>query len=140
MTYGDGVSDIDIGALIKFHNQHGKLATLTSVSPAGRFGALSIDDNNQIQSFKEKPSGDGASINGGFFVLNPAVLDYVEGDSTIWEREPLEKLANSGNLYAYEHNGFWQPMDTLREKLLLEKLIEENKAPWMHWEKVTSAN
>lgn len=140
MTYGDGVSDIDITALINFHKEHGKLATLTSVSPAGRFGALAIDDNNQIQSFKEKPSGDGASINGGFFVLNPSVLDCIDGDNTIWERDPLEQLAASGNLYAYEHKGFWQPMDTLREKLLLEQLIEENKAPWMHWEKLASAN
>lgn len=133
MTYGDGVGDIDISKLIEFHKNHGKLVTLTSVKPAGRFGALALGENNIINSFQEKPSGDGASINGGFFVLKPEALDFIDGDDTIWERSPLEKLASSANLYAYEHNGFWQPMDTLRDKLVLDNLLESNKAPWAKW-------
>ncbi len=132
-TYGDGVSDVDIGALIAFHRQHGKLATLTAVQPPGRFGALNLDDD-QIQSFQEKPHGDGAWINGGFFVLSPRVIDVIDGDATIWEREPMERLAQEGQFVAYRHMGFWQPMDTLRDKLQLERLWQGGKAPWKVWE------
>lgn len=132
-TYGDGVSDVDIGALIAFHRQHGKLATLTAVQPPGRFGALNLDDG-QIQSFQEKPHGDGAWINGGFFVLSPRVIDVIDGDATIWEREPMERLAQEGQFVAYRHMGFWQPMDTLRDKLQLERLWQGGKAPWKVWE------
>lgn len=131
-TYGDGVGDIDITATIDFHRDHGKLATLTAATPPGRFGALDIQ-NKQVLSFKEKPKGDGAMINGGFFVLSPKVLDYIKGDQTIWEQEPLMKLAEDGQLMAYEHNGFWQPMDTLRDKHHLEELWASGKAPWKHW-------
>lgn len=131
-TYGDGVGDIDIRASIDFHRSHGKLATLTATYPPGRFGALEIN-NKQINSFKEKPKGDGALINGGFFVLSPKVIDYINNDSTIWEQEPLNNLANEGQLMAYEHQGFWQPMDTLRDKNHLEKLWTHNQAPWKVW-------
>lgn len=131
-TYGDGVGDIDIGATLRFHKKHGKLATLTATYPPGRFGALDIQ-NNQVKSFKEKPKGDGAMINGGFFVLSPQVLKYIKDDSTVWEQEPLNDLAAQGQLMAYEHRGFWQPMDTLRDKILLEKLWEEGQAPWKNW-------
>ena len=110
------------------------MATLTSVAPAGRFGALEINNDQRIESFQEKPKGDGAMINGGFFVLKPEAIDFVEGDSTIWERDPLEQLANSGNLFAFQHDGFWQPMDTLRDKLVLDGLLEKNEAPWKMWE------
>jgi len=129
MTYGDGVSDVNIGGLIEFHKQHGKLATLTATQPPGRFGAL-ILEGSAVSSFQEKPQGDGAWINGGFFVLSPKVLDYVEGDETIWERKPMERLAADGQLQAYFHNGFWQPMDTLRDKVYLEELWDSGKAPW----------
>jgi glucose-1-phosphate cytidylyltransferase len=129
MTYGDGVSDVNIGGLIEFHKQHGKLATLTATQPPGRFGAL-ILEGSAVSSFQEKPQGDGAWINGGFFVLSPKVLDYVEGDETIWERKPMERLAADGQLQAYFHNGFWQPMDTLRDKVYLEELWDNGKAPW----------
>ncbi|WP_114154228.1 glucose-1-phosphate cytidylyltransferase [Chromobacterium haemolyticum] len=131
-TYGDGVSDIDISATIEFHRQHGKAATLTATYPPGRFGALDIQ-SNQVMSFKEKPKGDGAMINGGFFVLSPKVLEYIKGDSTVWEQEPLMRLAEDGQLMAYEHPGFWQPMDTLRDKHLLEELWMSGKAPWKKW-------
>jgi glucose-1-phosphate cytidylyltransferase len=131
-TYGDGVSDVDIGATLDFHRQHGKFATLTATYPPGRFGALDIR-NRQVMSFKEKPKGDGAMINGGFFVLSPKVLDTIEGDHTIWEQEPLIRLAGKGQLMAYEHDGFWQPMDTLRDKIHLEELCQSGKAPWMKW-------
>lgn len=131
-TYGDGVSDVDIGATLDFHRQHGKLATLIATYPPGRFGALDIR-NRQVMSFKEKPKGDGAVINGGFFVLSPKVLDTIEGDHTIWEQEPLIRLAEKGQLMAYEHDGFWQPMDTLRDKIHLEELWQSGKAPWMKW-------
>lgn len=131
-TYGDGVGNIDIKASIEFHKTHGKLATLTATYPPGRFGALEIN-NKQIHSFKEKPKGDGALINGGFFVLSPKVIDYIDNDSTIWEQEPLNNLANEGQLMAYEHQGFWQPMDTLRDKNHLEKLWTQNQAPWKVW-------
>lgn len=132
-TYGDGVSDVDIKASIDFHKSHGKLATLTATYPPGRFGALDIQ-NNQILSFKEKPRGDGALINGGFFVLSPKVIDLIDNDATTWEQEPLMALAEQGELMAYEHGGFWQPMDTLRDKHYLEELWQKGKAPWKVWE------
>ena len=132
-TYGDGVSDVDIGATLDFHRAHGKLATLTATFPPGRFGALAIHDR-QVRSFKEKPQGDGAMINGGFFVLKPAVIDLIAGDNILWEQEPLNRLATAGELMAYEHDGFWQPMDTLRDKHLLEELWASGKAPWKIWE------
>lgn len=132
-TYGDGVGDIDIRATIDFHKHHGKAATLTATSPPGRFGALDIQ-NRRVTSFKEKPKGDGAMINGGFFVLSPRVLDYVEDDATVWEQTPLQRLASDGELMAYEHHGFWQPMDTLRDKHLLEDLWDSGKAPWKAWD------
>lgn len=132
-TYGDGVSDVDIGATLAFHRAHGKLATLTATFPPGRFGALDIREH-QVRSFKEKPQGDGAMINGGFFVLKPAVIDLIAGDETVWEQEPLNRLATAGELMAYQHSGFWQPMDTLRDKHLLEELWASGKAPWKAWE------
>jgi glucose-1-phosphate cytidylyltransferase len=132
-TYGDGVGNIDIGATIDFHRSHGKLATLTAVYPPGRFGALDIRDR-QVLSFKEKPQGDGALINGGFFVLSPRVLGYLGSDHDIWEQGALTRLAAEGELMAYQHEGFWQPMDTLRDKQLLEDLWASGKAPWKTWE------
>ncbi|WP_431482042.1 glucose-1-phosphate cytidylyltransferase [Pseudomonas thivervalensis] len=132
-TYGDGVGDIDISATIAFHKQHGKAATLTATYPPGRFGALDIKQH-QVLNFKEKPKGDGAMINGGFFVLSPQVLEYLVDDSTVWEQEPLMGLAADGQLMAHEHQGFWQPMDTLHDKNLLEKLWQNGKAPWKSWE------
>jgi glucose-1-phosphate cytidylyltransferase len=132
-TYGDGVGDIDITASISFHRKHGKWATLTAATAPGRFGALDIQQK-QVMSFREKPRGDGAMINGGFFVLSPKVLGLVKGDHTIWEQEPLMKLAEEGQLMAYEHHGFWQPMDTLRDKHHLEELWESGKAPWKKWD------
>ena len=131
-TYGDGVGNMDITALIAFHRQHGKLATLTATQPPGRFGALELK-GDEIRSFQEKPQGEGGWINGGFFVLSPRVLDYIDGDSTIWEREPLERLASEGQLRSWFHRGFWQPMDTLRDKQHLEQLWETRKAPWKSW-------
>ncbi len=132
-TYGDGVGDIDIADTIRFHKAHGKAATLTATYPPGRFGALDIRQG-QVMSFKEKPKGDGAMINGGFFVLTPKVLDYLTDDSTIWEQEPLNNLASDGQLMAYEHHGFWQPMDTLRDKNHLEELWDSGNAPWKTWD------
>jgi glucose-1-phosphate cytidylyltransferase len=131
-TYGDGVSDVDIGAAIQFHKSHGKAATLTATLPPGRFGALDIE-GTQIRRFMEKPKGDGAMINGGFFVLSPRVLTYLENDTTIWEQQPLQRLARDGELMAFEHHGFWQPMDTLRDKTYLEELWSSGKAPWKTW-------
>lgn len=131
-TYGDGVGDIDITKSIAFHRTHGKLATMTATYPPGRFGALEIE-NGQVTHFLEKPQGDGGMINGGYFILSPKVIDYVEGDDTIWEQEPLRQLAADGELMAYEHHGFWQPMDTLREKQLLNALWDSGKAPWCVW-------
>jgi glucose-1-phosphate cytidylyltransferase len=132
LTYGDGLSDVDISASIAFHKGHGRDATLTSVYPPGRFGALEIRDN-QIKKFKEKPQGDGALINGGFFVLSPKVLQRISGDDCVWEQEPLRGLAKDGNLMAFTHEGFWQPMDTLRDKNYLEELWTSDKAPWKIW-------
>lgn len=132
MTYGDGVGSIDITELIQFHRQHGQLATMTAVQPPGRFGALNLN-KTQVESFLEKPQGDGGWINGGFFVLNPKALDLIEGDDTIWEREPLERLAERRQLQAYFHKGFWQPMDTLRDKNYLDELWSSGNAPWNSW-------
>jgi len=131
-TYGDGVADINISSLIEFHKSHGKLATLTATFPPGRFGALSIQDN-QVQKFEEKPKGDGALINGGYFVLSLKVIERISGDSTTWEQEPLKGLAADGELMSFKHEGFWQPMDTLRDKIKLEELYEKNQAPWKVW-------
>ena len=131
-TYGDGVADIDISALIKFHKAHGKEATLCATFPPGRFGALEII-NNEVRQFQEKPRGDGALINGGFFVLSPKVIDRIENDTTIWEQQPLKGLAFDNQLMAFKHEGFWQPMDTLRDKMYLEELLATNKAPWKLW-------
>ena len=134
LTYGDGVGDIDILALIDFHKAHGKTITMTAAKPEGRFGSLSIDENERVVSFQEKPRGDGNWINAGFFVCQPKVFDYIQdGDLTIFEREPLEKLANEGELYTYKNNGFWKPMDTMRDKEELEELIKADKAPWIKW-------
>jgi glucose-1-phosphate cytidylyltransferase len=132
LTYGDGVSDVDISAVIAFHEKKKVKASITAVLPPGRFGALDIRDD-KVESFKEKPKGDGALINGGFFVLSPEVLKLIPDDSTIWEREPLETLANEGQLAAYSHSGFWQPMDTLRDKVHLEELWASGEAPWKTW-------
>ncbi len=131
-TYGDGVGDIDITCVIAFHREQGTLATLTATQPPGRFGALEIQ-GSRINAFQEKPTGDGGWINGGFFVLSPKVLDLIDGDHTIWEREPLERLARMGQLSAFQHPGFWQPMDTLRDKTHLEELWASGKAPWKTW-------
>jgi glucose-1-phosphate cytidylyltransferase len=131
-TYGDGVADINIGELLAFHKSHGKDATLTAAFPPGRFGALNIQDN-QVLQFEEKPKGDGALINAGFFVLSPKVIDRIDSDQSIWEQEPLKGLANDGQLMSFKHDGFWQPMDTLRDKQLLETLWDSNKAPWKLW-------
>jgi glucose-1-phosphate cytidylyltransferase len=132
LTYGDGLADIDVAKSIEFHKHHGKLATMSAVQPGGRWGSL-VRDGDKVTAFREKPAGDGAWVNGGFFVLSPKVLDYIEGDKTAWEREPLERLAEEGNLHAYHHTGFWQPMDTLRDKMQLEALWQGGAAPWMKW-------
>jgi glucose-1-phosphate cytidylyltransferase len=132
-TYGDGVADIDVSDLIAFHRRHGRRATITAVAPPGRFGALELSPQNEVLRFKEKPAGDGGLINGGFFVADPSVLDLVTGPASIWEQEPLEALAAQGELVAYHHRGFWQPMDNLRDKQLLEDLWSRGKAPWKCW-------
>jgi glucose-1-phosphate cytidylyltransferase len=132
LTYGDGVSNIDITALIAFHKQHGKRATLTAVQPGGRFGMITLE-GDQITHFKEKPVGDGGWVNGGYFVLQRDVIEYIDGDSTVWENGPLQRLAHEGQLCAYQHPGFWQPMDTLRDKDLLEQYWRSGKAPWKVW-------
>uniref|UniRef100_E6Q723 Glucose-1-phosphate cytidylyltransferase (CDP-glucose pyrophosphorylase) n=1 Tax=mine drainage metagenome TaxID=410659 RepID=E6Q723_9ZZZZ len=131
-TYGDGLCDVDIGALLAFHRIRGTLATVTAVQPPGRFGALQLDAQ-KITAFNEKPKGDDAWVNGGYFVLSPRVLDYITSDDCIWEREPLERLAAEGSLSAFLHRGFWQPMDTLRDKTLLEDLWKSERAPWKVW-------
>jgi len=132
LTYGDGLADIDVAKSIEFHKRHGKLATMSAVQPGGRWGSL-VMDGDKVTAFREKPAGDGAWVNGGFFVLSPKVLDYIEGDQTVWEREPLERLAEEGNLRAYHHSGFWQPMDTLRDKTQIEALWQGGAAPWVKW-------
>jgi glucose-1-phosphate cytidylyltransferase len=132
-TYGDGLSNVDINELIRFHRSHGKLATLTATQPPGRFGALGLS-GSEITSFQEKPDGEGNWINGGYFVLSPKVIDFINGDETIWEREPMEQIAKSGEFSAFFHKGFWQPMDTLRDKDVLEKLWASNNPPWKSWE------
>lgn len=133
LTYGDGVADIDIAKLVDFHKSHGKYITMTSVQPDGRFGSLEISNDGKVDAFMEKPKGDGSWINGGFFVCQPEVFDYIKEDKTIFERDPLENLTKDNQLYTYKHKGFWKPMDTLRDKTQLEDLIEKNKAPWMVW-------
>jgi glucose-1-phosphate cytidylyltransferase len=134
LTYGDCVADIDIGALVEFHREHGVLATVTAVQPPGRFGTLSLrHEGSRIDEFVEKPRGDGGWVNGGFFVVEPGALDYVVDDSTVWEREPMERLARDGQLVAYRHGGFWQPMDTLRDKIVLEERWAQGDAPWKVW-------
>jgi glucose-1-phosphate cytidylyltransferase len=132
LTYGDGVGDIDVGAVIALHRQERRLATVTATQPPGRFGALRTI-GNAVTGFQEKPMGDGGWINGGFFVLSPKVGDYIDGDTSVWEREPMERLAAEGNMSVYFHNGFWQPMDTLRDKRYLEELWSSGKAPWKTW-------
>jgi glucose-1-phosphate cytidylyltransferase len=131
-TYGDGVADVDVGALTRFHRDQGTIATVTAVQPPGRFGAMEVD-GEKILRFQEKPRGDGAWINGGFFVLSPLVGDYLSGDDTVWEEEPLRRLAAAGQLASFQHHGFWQPMDTLRDKRQLDELWESGKAPWKVW-------
>lgn len=134
LTYGDGVGNINIEELIKFHKSHGKVMTVTSAQPEGRFGALNIDENNRVESFLEKPKGDGNWINAGFFVCEPEVFDYIENESDcIFEQKPLKNLAKDGKMYTYKHKGFWKPMDTLRDKRELEKLWNSGKAPWKVW-------
>lgn len=132
LTYGDGVSDVNIRHLVEFHKREGGLATLTAVQPPGRFGAINME-KHRITSFEEKPQGDGGWINGGFFVLSPKVIDYVESDATLWEKEPLDRLARQGDLSAFMHKGFWHAMDTLRDKNHLEELWSSGKAPWKTW-------
>lgn len=133
LTYGDGLADVNIPALLEFHRSNGKLATVTATQPNGRFGALNVNDQGHVVAFEEKPVGDGGWINGGFFVMEPEVLDYIAGDATVLEREPLENLARDGQLSAYQHSGFWQPMDTLRDKTMLEELWNNGHAPWKVW-------
>ncbi len=133
LTYGDGVGDVNIKKLLAFHKSHGKLATLTTTQPIGRFGALEMSENGKVEGFREKPKGDGGWINAGFFVFEPEVFDYIAGAETVLEKEPMEKLASDGQLYAYRHGGFWHPMDTLRDKNFLESLWSSGKAPWKIW-------
>jgi glucose-1-phosphate cytidylyltransferase len=133
LTYGDGVADVDIDALVQHHKDQGKIATVTAVMPVGRFGALALDDHDAVTAFHEKPKGDGAWINGGFFVLEPAIFKYLSGDACIFEKEPLESVAKAGQLTAFKHEGFWKPMDTLRDKTELEALWASQNAPWKLW-------
>lgn len=133
-SYGDGVGDVDIGKLLDFHHSHGKQATLTAVQPPGKYGALKLDATNRVEWFREKPDGDGSWINGGFFVLNPSVIDLIESDDCSWEEGPLVHLASKGELMAFKHSGFWQPMDTLRDMRILNQLWEQKDAPWKVWE------
>jgi len=134
LTYGDGLTDVNIAKLLEYHKSHRKLATVTATLPSGRFGALSLDSSEKVVSFQEKPAGDGSWINGGFFIFEPKVLDLIAGDDTIFEKEPLEKMARDRELVAYRHHGFWQAMDTLRDKNHLESLWQSGKAPWKVWE------
>ena len=136
LTYGDGVADIDIQETLAFHQQHGKLMTMTSAQPEGRFGALNINKNDQVTTFEEKPKGDGSWINAGYFVCQPEVLDYIDnGDDVIFEQEPLRRLAQDAEIFTYKHKGFWMPMDTLRDKTKLNEMYESGNAPWVTWEK-----
>lgn len=136
LTYGDGVADIDIQELLAFHQQHGKLMTMTSTQPEGRFGALNINENDKVATFEEKPKGDGSWVNAGYFVCQPEVLDYIDnGDDVIFEQEPLRKLAQDGEIFTYKHKNFWMPMDTLRDKTKLNEMCESGNAPWMIWDK-----
>jgi len=136
LTYGDGVADIDIQELLSFHQKHGKLMTMTSAQPEGRFGALNINKNNQVTTFEEKPKGDGSWINAGYFVCQPEVLDYIDnGDDVVFEQEPLRRLAKDGEIFTYKHKSFWMPMDTLRDKIKLNEMCEHGNAPWMVWGK-----
>lgn len=132
MTYGDGLSDVDITALQKFHSNHKREATVTAVQPPGRFGALKIEET-EVKSFLEKPAGDSSWINGGFFILEPSTIDLIDGDATVWEEYPLRTLAQNSQLMAYKHKDFWRPMDTLRDKIVLEEMWQENEAPWKTW-------
>ena len=132
-TYGDGLIDLNIKDTIRYHKKHGKIATLTAAFPPGRFGALNMRDDT-VTSFKEKPQGDGGMVNCGFFILSYKALEYIDNDQTVWELEPLKRLANEKELKAYKHNGFWQPMDTMRDKIYLEKLWNSNCAPWRKWD------
>ena len=133
MTYGDGVCDVDMNKLLAFHKKHGKIATLTSVMQEQQKGILDIDGHNAVQSFREKSQMDGAPINAGYMVLNPEIFDYIDGDRTVFEKEPLEKLADEGELMSYPHRGYWQCMDSMREKKMLEKLLDAGRAPWKKW-------
>jgi len=133
ITYGDGVGSVNIEKLVAFHRSQGKLCTVTAVQPSGRFGALNIGDNSEVSSFMEKPKGDGAWINGGFFVCEPGIFDYIDGDSTIWEKQPMEKIAADGQMAAFNHEGFWKPMDTLRDKHELEQDWTSGQAKWKNW-------
>jgi len=136
LTYGDGVGDIDIGQTLKFHAQHKRLMTMTSAQPEGRFGALNVNENNQVTTFEEKPKGDGSWVNAGYFICQPEVLDYIaDGDDVTFEQEPLRRLAQDGQIYTYKHKGFWMPMDTLRDKITLNKMCENGNAPWIIWDK-----
>jgi glucose-1-phosphate cytidylyltransferase len=132
-TYGDGVADVNVAELLEFHKQHGKLVTLTAAQPSGKFGALKIDNDGIVSAFAEKPKGDGRWVNGGFFVLSPKIAAYLKDDSTVWEREPLETISREGNVMAYKHSGFWQPMDTIHDKAVLEELWNSGSAPWKVW-------
>lgn len=136
LTYGDGVADIDLDALTSFHENHGKLLTMTSAQPDGRFGSLSISSDGRVDEFNEKPKGDGSWINAGYFVCSPGILDYIhDGRNVVFEQGPLNKLASDGEIYTYKHSGFWMPMDTLRDKNILDDLCQSNRAPWMFWDK-----
>ena len=135
LTYGDGVTDLNINDTLKFHQKHGGLVTMTSAQPEGRFGALNINENNQVSMFKEKPKGDGSWINAGYFICQPEVLDYIgNGDGVVFEQDPLKSLAEDGQIYTYKHRGFWMPMDTLRDKIYLNEMCKNNNATWMVWE------
>jgi len=133
LTYGDGVGNVDIKALVEFHQQHKKMVTVTAVQPSGRFGALNLNESDTVTAFLEKPKGDGAWINGGFFVCEPGVFDFVAADDTVWEKEPMEQIAAQNEMAAFKHSGFWKPMDTLRDKQELEQEWQTGKAPWKNW-------
>jgi glucose-1-phosphate cytidylyltransferase len=135
-TYGDGVSDLDISATIEFHRSHGRLGTVTAVRPPSRFGVIETGDDDRIERFREKPRGEGGWINGGFFVLSPKVLDYIEGDATAWEQEPMTRLAEEGQLVSYRHEGFWYAMDTVRDRMQLEEMWDGGRAPWRVWDEI----